>query len=132
MPCPCFLPEAPMPRGAEPRPARAPLGEIHTGRCSAGATLDAATLIENCNFGYVRGRCAAFPVDMACDALRFSAPRDTWADVVEIVWIAERNYSPARHGVVHYSRERRGLLDPPDDAVLHRQALAFAVRYVGA
>jgi hypothetical protein len=132
MPCPCFLPEQPMPRDTAPRPARAPLADVFSGQCSAGAAVDTATVIENCNFGYARGRCAAFPADAAWDALRYSAPRDAFDDLVQIVWVAERNYSPVEHGRAHYSRARRELVDPPQDAVVHRQALAFAARYVGA
>lgn len=121
-----------MPRGAMPHPARAPLAAIHSGTCSLGAVVDLATVVEACNFGNARGRCSAFPEGLAFDAVRFSAPRDTFDAVVEIVWILENNYSPARHGTVHYSRELRDFTDPPDDPVLHRQALAFAVRYIGA
>jgi hypothetical protein len=120
-----------MPWGTAPRPARAPLGDIFTGTCSAGAAVDLATVIENCNFGYARGHCAAFPAESSCDAMRYSAPRDAFDDVVEIVWVAEKDYSPVSHGRAHYSRARCGFVDPPQDAVVHRQALAFAARYVG-
>jgi hypothetical protein len=115
-----------------PRPARVPLADVYSGSCSAGAVVDLATTVEACNFGYARGRCSAFPAEVAFDAVRFSAPRDTFEAVVEIVWILEKEYSPARHGTVHYSRERRDFIDPPEDPVLHRQALAFAASYVGA
>jgi hypothetical protein len=118
-----------MPRGTAPRPARAPLAEIHLGTCSAGADADLPTLIETCNFGYARGRCAAFPADMSCDAFRFSAPRDSFGDVVEILWVAEKNYSPVSHGRARYSREQHGFVDEFHDAVLGRQALAFAASY---
>src|SRR5512144_1255758 len=102
MPCPCFLPEAPMQRDAAPRPARAPLGSVYTGGCTQGAQVDPITMVESCNFGYARGRCAAFPPDLAFDAFRFSAPRDSFGDVIEIVWIAEKEYSPVRYGRVRY------------------------------
>jgi hypothetical protein len=132
MPCPCFLPEAPMPRDAGPRPARAPLADVHTGTCSVGGDVDLSTMIEACNFGYARGRCTSFPSGLPCDAYRFSAPRDSFADIVEIVWIAEKDYSPVSHGRARYSRELHGFLDSVEDPVLRQQALAFATAFVHA
>jgi hypothetical protein len=121
-----------MPRDAGPRPARAPLADIHVGTCSAGADVDVTTMIEACNFGYARGRCAWVPPDLACDAYRFSAPRDSFGDVVEIVWIVEKDYSPVSHGRTRYSRDQHGLLDALDDPVLRQQALAFARAFARA
>jgi hypothetical protein len=132
MPCPCFLPEAPMPHDAAPRPARAPLADIYSGTCSTGADVDLRTMIEACNFGYARGRCMWLPPELTCDAYRFSAPRDSFGDVVEIVWIAEKDYSPVAHGRTRYSREHHRLIDAPEDAVLRQQALSFAVAFVHA
>jgi hypothetical protein len=132
MPCPCFVPDGPLAHDIAPRPARAPLADVHRGSCSTGATVDLAAMIETCNFGYARGRCAAFPADMTCDAFRFSAPRDCFGSVVEITWIAEQDYSPVRYGKLRYSPEQRAFLDSLDDSVLLQQALAFATSYVRA
>jgi hypothetical protein len=84
MPCPHFWPIAP---DSTRRVARAPLGVIHTGECTAGGqTAD----VELCNFGYARGVCAAFPADSAVDAVRFDGAR----------YIYERDYSPVEFGDV--------------------------------
>jgi hypothetical protein len=121
-----------MPRGSGPRPARAPLGDIYMGGCSAGAEVDPAMMIEACNFGYVRGRCMSFPAELPCDAYRFSAPRDSFNDIVDIVWIAEKDYSPVSHGKARYSREQHAFVDALEDPVLQGQALAFAIAFVRA
>lgn len=121
-----------MPRDIAPRPARAPLSDIYAGTCSAGAQVDLSAIIEICNFGYARGRCAGFPPGMAWDAFRFSAPRDSFGDVIEVVWVAEKDYSPADHGRVRCSRPRRELLDDVSDPVLRQQVLAFVASYAGA
>lgn len=83
---------------------------------------DEPTLIELCNFGYARGRCARFPADAEADAVRFHGVDR--AGAVRLVCILERNYAPLRHCV----------LDSPADAAhdtIARQAEVFLEHFMG-
>src|SRR5258708_1246936 len=86
-------------------PPRLPLNDAHRGVCRA--TSDPFKPAERsqrelCNCGYARGRCERFPADTAIDAVRFSitAERD---GIVQLVYIMERDYAPAEHGLLEYS-----------------------------
>ena len=120
MACPYFYP-ADLLRGDF---ARSPLGGMCGGTCRAdegGAFRpDDATLESFCNFGYARGLCPRFPEGAPFDAVRFSLGRDG----TRIVFVLERDYAPARHGVVRYLD---GCLEGelPDECVA-RQAAVFA------
>jgi hypothetical protein len=126
MACPYFWPESPIDGAGI---ARAPLGGIYTGRCTAGATeLNS----DACNFGYASGRCSAFPAAAEGDAVRFSTLRDVHEDPLKITFIVEKQYSPVRHGIFHYSRQAGKFINAPDDPVLERQAFVFIARWVTA
>jgi hypothetical protein len=126
MACPYFWPESPIDGAGV---ARAPLGGIYTGRCTAGA---AELNSDACNFGYASGRCSAFPRTAEGDAVRFSAGRNVHEDPLQITFVIEKQYSPMRHGIFRYSREAGGFIDAPDAPVLERQALVFIARWVTA
>jgi hypothetical protein len=89
--CPWFIPDHEVDFAARPRPARAPLGTVFTGTCSAVSeafTPPDHLLYEPCNFGYGRGRCPLFPADTEADAIRFSGS----------TWILEKEWRPISHG----------------------------------
>lgn len=130
MACPYFAPQAPVTSADVPRPARAPLGAVYEGACRNGVIPDPALLIECCNFGYARGRCSAFPEDAACDAVRYSAPRDG-ADPVRVVWVREKDYAPLEHGVLNFAAADGACLEPAADPVVTLQAQAFVKHYLG-
>jgi hypothetical protein len=68
-----------------------PLGTIFNGVCHATTERFTPTddlLYEPCNFGYGRGRCAAFPETSEADAVRFSGS----------TWILEKEWRPLQHG----------------------------------
>ena len=114
MACPWFNPVREVDFVARPRPARAPLGTVFEGTCEARPDAPFRPsddlLYGECNFGYGRHSCPAFPADSEADAVRFTAAGD------RRVWILERDYAPVRHG----------SFDAPfPSPLLERQAAAF-------
>jgi hypothetical protein len=94
-------------------PPRLPLVDPWYGVCEAENgpwTPGEETLKECCNAGYARGRCARFPAAAPHDAVRFTAGAGG-----EILYVLEKDYSPAGHGTVAGS-----------DGRLAAQAAAFA------
>ena len=73
---------------------RMPLGAFWTGRC--GLEPDEQPnedfQLNECNFGYVRGRCPQFPEAADADAVRFSCRGE------ERLFILEKDHVPVRFG----------------------------------
>lgn len=82
--------------------------------------------MSSCNCGYGRGKCAVFPADAECDALRYSIAEDRGVEI-EIVFVYEKDYAPLRHGRAIYSRENREVTGLAGIAAV--QAGAFAAGY---
>ncbi|HZU27725.1 MAG TPA: hypothetical protein VFA04_19495 [Bryobacteraceae bacterium] len=128
MPCPWFCPTRPLEDGRWAVPPRVPLIEPWEGECHAGAepvTPDNDTARTRCNSGYARGACDRFAEGRG-DAVRFhvtaSAP-----DRLQILYSYERDCWPSNHGVVEYDIASSHA--ECDDAILRKQAEAFALTY---
>lgn len=112
-------------------PPRLPLSDPWRGVCRAQAEPydpPERAQRELCNCGYARGRCEHFPADTAADAVRFSITTEQ-DGIVRLVYVVERDYSPAEHGLLEYSiAESR--LDGQVSEVLAAQARAFLASYL--
>jgi hypothetical protein len=128
MACPWFFPQQPIPQnGAGPAP-RTPLGELWSGLCRApGQHSEAAT--DACNTGYARGRCPRFPEDSADDAIRFHVDHEN-GDLIRLQYIYERQWWPAGHGTLEYSRSLHAIDAGAGSDLLRQQAAAFAASWV--
>ncbi|MBI4873492.1 MAG: hypothetical protein HY822_02535 [Acidobacteria bacterium] len=96
MACPYFRPLARLAPESWIDPPRLPLVDPFEGLCEAATeawTPDGETLRECCSFGYARGRCARFPANAPCDAVRFTAAGDG-----EIRYVLEKDCAPVGHG----------------------------------
>jgi len=130
--CPYFYPVERIHDGAWIQPPRLPLGAPYSGLCRAveGDAFEPAenALRECCNTGYARGRCTRFPVQASVDAFRFSieAERD---DVVEIVFVREREWSPTGYGRAQWIA---GMVkcDEALDPLIERQMEIFVATYL--
>jgi hypothetical protein len=91
--CPYFLP---LERREERLAFRLPLGAFWTGECGAGPRETPADefQLNECNFGYVRGRCPRFPPDAEADAVRFTRRNG------ERLFILEKDHAPVRFGPI--------------------------------
>ena len=138
MACPFFMPSgwdenARLDQNAWIQAPRLPLGDPYRGVCHARPTdlfipLESAQR-DLCNCGYVRGRCDRFPDDSAGDAIRFSITGDQ-EDRVRLVYIIERNHSPAEHGNLEYEVGAAQLSSVPTSGLLEHQARAFIASYL--
>lgn len=128
MPCPFFLPVRRLDLGAWVHPPRLPLGDPYAGLCHADSAApfepSEPHQRELCNCGYARFRCSHFPEDAAADAVRFSILADDGARV-ELVYVVEKDHSPAEHGRLVYVPEEDRLDGPHTSELLARQARAF-------
>jgi len=121
VPCPLFLPGAPL----GPFPADAmPLGDLYSGRCAADKDLAIpdSVLRQCCNIGYARGQCPrAAAID--ADAARFliRADRD---GVIEVAWSTERDHHPVAVGTLRLNGR------PPAGEPLEQQAYACVSGYL--
>jgi hypothetical protein len=128
MACPYFFPIARFDDRSWAVAPRLPLGDPYTGECRAQAAAiepEESTLRQHCNRGYGRGECDRFPPDGEADAVRFhvSVHQGT---LLQIQFILEKKCWPLRHGVLEY---QESVLTPAD-AILARQASAFAESYL--
>ena len=129
MACPWFLPRQPIPpTGTGPSP-RAPLGELWSGLCCASGQHDEAAA-EFCNTGYPRSICPRFPADSPNDAVRFHVAHED-GDLIRLQYVYEKQWWPAEHGVLEYSRSRQTVTGPAAESdLLNRQAAAFAASWI--
>ncbi len=107
---------------------RLPLGGPHQGECRAQADSfapDEPTLRQFCNLGYGRGHCERFPSHGEADAVRFHVTLHRTA-TLRVQYVFEKACWPVRHGVLELS----GTVEPPQEAILERQAMAFAQSYL--
>jgi hypothetical protein len=88
-------------------------------------------LRDLCNCGYARGRCGRFPAEDtdSADAVRFSAV-GTEGERLGIVFIFEKDHAPARHGTLEFLPGKDAFAETRENAVLLRQARAFAESYL--
>jgi hypothetical protein len=133
MACPYFDPVEPRSPALSADTAMLPLGDAWAGICLAAPDRpshpDDSILRPLCNLGYARGECACFPVADGPDAVRFTITRDDGTSI-HIYYVVERDHHPYAHGALEYSSDRDGLLDPPPQATLARQACAYVRSYL--
>ena len=128
MACPYFFPLARIDDRAWTVAPRLPLGDPHTGECRAqgeSVVPNEQTLRQFCNRGYGRGECERFPADGQADAVRFHvAVHGT--TTLRVQYVFEKACWPVRHGVL----ECGAVIEPPQEAILERQAAAFIESYM--
>jgi hypothetical protein len=128
MACPWFSPRQPIPEPSTGPAPRTPLGEFWSGICSApGHHAEAAT--DACNTGYARSRCPRFPADAPDDAVRFHVAHES-GDLIRLQYVYERQWWPAEHGVLEYSRAQRRIVALSGSDLLRQQAAAFAASWI--
>lgn len=128
MACPYFFPIARFEDRAWAVGPRLPLGDPYLGECRAQSQAtapDESTLRQLCNRGYGRAECQRFPPESDADAVRFHVSLQQ-GTLLQIQYIFEKSCWPVRHGVVEF----RDGLAAGSDAVLDRQAAAFAESYL--
>jgi hypothetical protein len=111
MPCPLFLPSA-------------PLGDLsgnYSGECASeqAALIPLDVLQRCCTVGYARGVCARAALSDA-DSFRFLVKAADHRSV-EVAWSIERNHHPVAVGTSVLTE-----LTPRSDEPLERQARAYA------
>src|SRR4051812_28179921 len=126
------MPAGPMDPGPWAPAPRLPLWDPHHGACHArpAEIFEPPEISQRdlCNCGYVRGQCAHFPEDSPADAVRFSITGDD-AGVVRLVYILEKDHSPAEYGRLEFSADEQRFLGHPKNELLAAQALAFVASY---
>jgi len=128
MACPWFSPQQPLPEAGAGPAARAPLGELWTGLCCAPGRHEPADN-DACNHGYARARCPHFPADSPDDAVRFNVASEN-GDLIRLEYVYERQWWPAEHGTLEYSRVQRRIVVLDGGDLLHQQAAAFAASWI--
>ncbi len=127
------MPLGPLDQGAWTPAPRLPLGDAYHGACHArpAEVFEPPETAQRdlCNCGYARGRCAHFPDDSAADAVRFSITGDE-AGHVRLVYIVEKNHSPAEHGGLEYAIDEERIVDGHTSELLASQARAFLASYL--
>ena len=130
MPCPYFYPVDQLVWASAPK---LPLGDAYTGSCRADpvqpAPPAADALVDLCNLGYARGRCARFPEGAGPDAVRFAVTQDA-AGAIRISWVRESDHHPFDHGVLEYTAEAQALVSAPVDGLVLQQAQAYLASYL--
>jgi hypothetical protein len=130
MSCPYFDPMEPRGAGGS---AMLPLGGEWAGLCRAepGAPVqpDESGLHSLCNLGYARGPCRRFPAGEGPDAVRFTVRAADEASL-RLYYVVERDHHPFAHGPLEFSLALGTLVNPPDGALLGRQALAYVRSYL--
>ena len=128
MACPWFSPQQPLSETRTGPSPRTPLGELWSGLCRApGDHAEAAS--DACNTGYARSRCPHFPADAPDDAVRFHVASEN-GDLIRLQYIYERQWWPAEHGVLEYSRSQRRITPVTGSDLLRQQAAAFAASWI--
>jgi hypothetical protein len=129
MPCPFFEPHLVT---VEPQDAsaRLPLIDDYEGFCRADSNRIPATTADRfrCNHGYSRGVCTHFPSSDPRSAHRFHVMK-VEAETIQILWVEEQNYAPARWESVQYSIATGTMTPVPPDECLRAQILAFCSSY---
>jgi len=128
MACPWFSPQKPLPETTTGPAPRTPLGELWSGLCCAPGHADPADS-DACNTGYARTRCSSFPLDSLDDAVRFHVTDET-GDLIRLQYIYERQWWPAEHGVIEYSRSLHAISPATGSDLLRQQAAAFATSWI--
>jgi hypothetical protein len=128
MACPWFSPQQPTRETTTGPSPRAPLGEIWSGVCCAPSHAESAAS-DACNTGYARTRCPSFPSDALDDAVRFHVAHES-GDLIRLQYIYERQWWPAEHGILEYSRSKRRITAVTGSDLLRQQAAAFAVSWI--
>jgi hypothetical protein len=128
MACPWFSPRQPIPESTTGPAPRTPLGELWSGLCCAQGQ-DAEAASDACNTGYARSRCPRFPADAPDDAVRFHVAYEN-GDLIRLQYIYERQWWPAEHGVLEYSRAQRRITAVTGSDLLRQQAAAFAASWI--
>jgi hypothetical protein len=130
MSCPYFDPTEPRGAGGS---AMLPLGGEWKGLCraepAAPAQPDEAGPLSLCNLGYARGACRRFPADAGPDAVRFTIQAADEASL-RLYYVVERDHHPFAHGPLEFSRALGMLVNPPENEMLGRQALAYVRSYL--
>lgn len=133
MACPFFVPSRRLEIAGWVRPPRLPLGDPFGGVCHARPAEviepPEARQRELCNCGYARGRCDRFPGGNAADAVRFSVTDETAARLL-VVYVMEKNYTPAEYGTLEYAVEEARLDGAHVGEILVQQARAFLESYL--
>jgi hypothetical protein len=107
-----------------------PLGDPHTGGCTAGAVdLPAERVRTCCNTGYARGVCPNFPGGDAPDVVRFGIMERTAGSAV-IRFVVERDHHPFDHGTLALAETAAADASPADAPLIERQARAFLSSYL--
>lgn len=86
-------------------------------------------LVEWCNLGYARGRCASFPSDEGPDAVRFAVASHL-GDVVTICCVREKGYLPFDRATLVYSIPGARFIAAHPDARVQDQAQAYMESYL--
>jgi hypothetical protein len=89
---------------------------------------DRAIVLECCNLGYARGKCARFPDSAAPDAVRFAISGDD-NGIVRLRFVVERDHLPLQHGGLEYSVENGSFAGGGLGELLRRQAEAYLESY---
>jgi hypothetical protein len=130
MPCPYFRPVEPLVWASAPI---LPLGDAYAGSCRADAEGEAdppeGALIDFCNLGYARGRCAHFPEGNGPDAVRFAVKSDA-EGTITVAWVRERDHHPFDQGVLEYSEATRAFAAADRGEMLLEQARAYVASYL--
>jgi len=129
--CPFFMPADRLADDLWILPPRLPLNDAHRGVCRAAPEPyepPERSQRELCNCGYARGRCERFPAAHPADAVRFSIAAER-EGIVRLVYVMERDYSPASHGVLEYSIAEARVRGEISD-LLAAQAQAFLASYL--
>jgi hypothetical protein len=109
-----------------------PLGDAYSGLCRAALESfqpDRSIILECCNLGYPRGKCARFPEDGTPDAVRFAISGHD-GGIVRLRFVIEHDHLPFQHGGLEYSVEERTFAGPAMEKLLHRQAEAYLESYL--
>ncbi|MBV8831714.1 MAG: hypothetical protein JO217_00875 [Acidobacteriaceae bacterium] len=129
MPCPFFQPVL-VAREPEHPGARLPLIEEYEGVCRADSNSMPSAKEDRfrCNHGYSRSVCAHFPLSDPRSAHRFHVLKIE-DGAIQILWVEERNYAPAKWESVQYSIATGSLTPKPADQCLEAQIIAFCCSY---
>jgi hypothetical protein len=128
--------------GTWPHPSRLPLGCGWRGHCTApgheGAAPSQDVLEAFCNLGYASS-CSWAPRERAWDAVRFAVAAPTEKDdrrvdashldhgpqMIRVIYVCERNHSPAESGNLEFDMQRSMWLRLHDDARVQKMAECF-------
>ncbi len=105
-----------------------PLGDVWSGQCRAPGLDQAGRerrfVIDCCNLGYARGRCARFPAGNGPDAVRFAVTSHR-ATTVSLCCVSEKDHLPFARIALEYDVPAGRFTALLPDAILERQAWAY-------